>query len=174
MITVVCTTNRPSSMTLKISSVYAEMLRAKGVDVQVFSMEQLPADFLSEDYFGKITPALNELVDKYIAKAEKLVFVSPEYNGSYPGIFKAFVDAGENNKFFAGKKAALVGIATGRAGNLRGLDHLTDIFHHMALEVLSFKVPISRVHHEMDAEGKLLNAPTIKVLEKQIDLLLKF
>ncbi len=174
MITIICTTNRPQSMTLKMCKIFLGLLQRRGIEGAVFSMEQLPADFLSEDFFGKSTPALKNLVNKYIVPAEKLVFISPEYNGSFPGIFKAFIDAGDVYKYFAEKKAVLIGISSGRAGNLRGLDHLTDIFHHLQMEVLSFKVPVSRVQDEIDEKGHLVKPATLKVLEKQIDLFLKF
>jgi NAD(P)H-dependent FMN reductase len=47
-----------------------------------------------------------------------------------PGSLKLFIDAcsvREYKQNFKGKKAALVGIASGRAGNLRGMDHLTGV-----------------------------------------------
>jgi chromate reductase len=174
MITIICTTNRPDSMTLKMSKIYLGLLGKRGVESQLFSMEEIPERLIADNFYGKNSPELKALVNKYIAPAEKFLVISPEYNGSYPGIFKVFIDAGDVFKSFAEKKAALIGISSGRAGNLRGMDHLTDIFHHLEMEVLSFKIPISRIQDEIDSKGFLTNTITATILEKQIDLFLKF
>lgn len=174
MITIISTTHRHNSMTLKLARIYQELLKEKGEESQIFSMEELPPDFVFRDFYGMAIEELQVLIDKYIKPVDKFVVIAPEYNGSYPGIFKVFIDAGDVYKYFAGKKAALLGIASGRAGNQRGIDHLTDIFHHMEMEVLSYKLPISRAREEISGEGKLMNESTQKVLLKQIDKLLKF
>ena len=77
-------------------------------------------------------------------------------------------------KCFHNKKACLTGVAQGRAGNLRGMDHLTNIFHHLKMNVLHFKIPISQVHLLLDESGKLNNQEMIKLIEIQIDLLMEF
>jgi chromate reductase len=174
MITIISTTNRKGSMTLKVSEIYLSLLAKRSIESQLFSMEQFPLEILGNDFFGKKNTILNELVQKYILPADKFLIISPEYNGSYPGIFKVFIDAGEVYKSFKEKKAALVGISSGRAGNLRGMDHLTDIFHHLEMEVLSFKIPLSRVQDEIDEKGFFSKPDTLKVVEKQLDMFLKF
>jgi NAD(P)H-dependent FMN reductase len=85
-----------------------------------------------------------ELLKKYIYAADKLIIISPEYNGSFPGILKLFIDT-MPHKALDGKKIALTGVATGRGGNLRGLDHLTGILHYLNAHVMPFKLPISGV-----------------------------
>ena len=75
---------------------------------------------------------------------------------------------------FRGKKAALVGVASGRAGNLRGLDHLTDILHHLQVEVLSFKVPISKLDEVLDENGAVANKEILDALDKQAEMLINF
>ena len=134
-------------------------------------MEDLPHDLIA-DLYNKEHVQIRDIAEKYILPCEKLIFISPEYNGSFPGIFKVFIDAGDLYKYFSGKKAALVGISSGRNGNIRGMDHLTDIFHHMRMEVMSYKVSVSRVHEEI-GKGEV-QAATLKSIEKQIDMFLKF
>jgi hypothetical protein len=48
------------------------------------------------------------------------------------------------------------------------------VFHHLGVEVLSAKVPISRVHALLDEQGQLKDAATQAVLAKQLDKLLQF
>jgi chromate reductase, NAD(P)H dehydrogenase (quinone) len=105
------------------------------------------------------------------------VYIVPEYNGGFPGVLKLFLDAcsvREYKKTFKGKKAALVGIATGRAGNLRGLEHLTGILNHVGTVVLPNRLPISSIEKLMDDDGIIRDPATLKVIEKQMDEFLLF
>jgi NAD(P)H-dependent FMN reductase len=112
------------------------------------------------------------LLDEFILPAQKIVFIVPEYNGSFPGVLKIFLDAvhPDTNR---GKKVALVGVSSGRAGNIRGLDHLTGVLHYLGMHILPNKLPISSVLTLLDANGSLKDENTIKALEKQIGELLK-
>ncbi len=173
MYTLICATHRPENKTLGVMRSYQQILEKKGIQVVDLDMGKLPASFISSDGFGKRTDAVDQLVKESLNKSDKMVVIAPEYNGSFPGIFKTFIDA-LNPAEFRGKKVALVGVASGRAGNLRGLDHLTDIFHHLQVEVLSFKVPISRLEEMMDENDRIVDAETLKALEKQAEMLIEF
>ena len=90
--------------------------------------------------------------------ANHFLIVSPEYNGSIPGYLKLFIDAISVHRLkecFAGKRAALVGVASGRAGNLRGNDHLSSILHHIGCNVVPGALPISKIGSVMNDEGQL-------------------
>ena len=67
-----------------------------------------------------------------------------------------------------GKKVALAGVASGRAGNLRGMDHLTGILNYLGMHVHPNKLPISSVLTLMNSEGELVEENTLKVIEKQL------
>jgi chromate reductase len=173
MITVISATNRNNSLTCKIASNYSRLLDESGFDNQLFSLCDLPNNFLASDYFGELNGEMTELVDRYFKMADKFVVISPEYHGSYPGVFKLLIDS-IGADFIKSKRVALVGVATGRAGNLRGMDHLTALFHHLKAEVLSSKPKLSRVHNLIDEEGKITNPDAIKLLQEQIKSLKAF
>lgn len=173
MITIISTTNRPDSYTLRIANAYSELITNWGETTKVLSFEKVMAGIIESNSFDGVDDDFERLIEEYIIPADRLVVISPEYNGSFPGIFKYFIDA-TDPKYFRGKKVALVGVATGRAGNLRGMDHLTDIFHHMGAEVYSKKIPISRVHQVSYEDDVLKDIPTLEALEKQLDGFLKF
>ena len=136
-------------------------------------MAELPMDFVFQDSFGKRTEATEALIHEKLVPAERLVIISPEYNGSYPGVLKAFFD-GVKPAMWKGKKVALVGVASGRAGNLRGMDHLTHVLHHLKMEVYSNKVPISKVDDLLNGEGRFEDPGTTQVLKDQIQGFLNF
>jgi len=60
-----------------------------------------------------------------------------------------------------------VGVASGRAGNLRGLGHLTDVLHHLRIEVFSHQVPLSQIDGLLNDEKELEDATTLEILKQQ-------
>jgi len=173
MITLICGTNRPNNNTSAVVRVYESLLKKSGQAVELIYLEQLPHDFAYRNaVLGDSAPELEAIIERCIRPAEKLVILSPEYNGGFPGVLKAFIDA-IYPKDLRGKKAALVGVASGRAGNLRGLDHLTNILNYLNLVVLPFKVPISGIEALMQ-NGELVDDQTIETLSKQVDQFISF
>jgi len=156
MITVISGTNRPNSKSSLIANFYADQLKQQTEEeVVVFTLEDLPTSILhSEMYDGsKQDPALQEIQASVIVPAQKWVFVLPEYNGSIPGIMKLFIDAlsvVDYSKTFGGKKLALVGVTSGRSGNLRGVDHMTNAMQYLGTEVSFDKLLISHVKSVTD------------------------
>lgn len=173
MITIVCGTHREDSNSEKITKVYEELLKKRKEDVRVLMLKGLPKDFLFEDTFSEGSEGFNQIVKKYISSADKFVFIIPEYNGSYPGILKAFVDAVHPKEFW-NKRACLVGVSTGQAGALRPLDHFTDVLHHLKVEVLSDKPKLSVVHQYLTENGELTNELYKKRISDQIEKFLQF
>lgn len=166
MITIICATHRPKNQTLKIVSAYNEILRELGANTEILQMSEMPREFLWSDSFGERTPHVDALIKRKLLPATKFVIIAPEYHGSYPGVFKSFVDA-LPPAIWKRKKVALVGVASGRAGNLRGMDHLTDLFHHMRTEVFSNKLPISKLEELLDEKGTLSDQETIDLIRIQ-------
>jgi chromate reductase, NAD(P)H dehydrogenase (quinone) len=173
MITVISATNRVNNKTKIFAEKYFQLLQSKGVEANFFSLEDLPEDFTFKNIYDYHHPSLYAIIEKCIIPAEKLIFVVPEYNASFPGILKVFIDA-IHPDIMKGKVAALAGVATGRSGNLRGIDQLTSIFHYIHMDVLPLKVPISRIFEILDKEGNIIDKLTLETMELQVDKLLKF
>lgn len=167
MITLVSATHRPGSNTRKVAGAYLQAAEKLGIKMDIFSLEELPADFLFSDYFGRRSEKFQQLLEKHILHADKLIFVVPEYNGSFPGILKAFIDALPPG-LFAGKKVALVGVATGRGGNTRGMDQLAGVFHYLKVNVYYDMVPVSQVTSKFDAIGRFTDDFTLQQFESQL------
>lgn len=165
MITIICATHRPKNQTKAVVDAYQNLLEKLGEQVEVLEMSTLPEDFVYNGSFGRENQQLKQIVEEKITAASRFVIIAPEYNGSYPGIFKSFIDVVHPSNW-KGKKVALVGVAGGRAGNLRGLDHLTDVMHYVRAEVFSLKIPISLID-DLVKDGELHDADTLKVLEQQ-------
>lgn len=172
-ITIISATNRQDSNTEKVANYYLNVLKGKDVDAQILSLRNLPESFLHSDLFGQRSHEFQLIIDTYIDKQTKFIFITPEYNGSFAGILKVFLDS-VHPKYWVENKALLTGVSTGRAGNLRGMEHLTNILNYLKVNVYHNKLPISRVDTLMDAEGNMIDPETIKVIDTQIDGFLKF
>lgn len=173
MITVICGTNRSTGNTYKVATHYCALLKNKNVDAQLLELEKLPHDFAFTETFNDNTEGYQKILDTYIKGVDKFVFVIPEYNGSFPGILKAFIDT-VPPRDFAGKKVGLVGISAGKAGNLLGMDHLTGILHYLKMEVMSRKPKLSGIGDLVHDEGYIEDQSAVKILEEHIDQLLNF
>lgn len=169
MITVISGTNRKNNRTLLIAQAFVAALQQAGQAVQLLDLTELELSAFSGEMYHKegITPRLQALQEQYILSADKLAFFVPEYNGSYPGIVKLFIDGISVNAYarnFMGKKIALVGVASGRAGNLRGMDHLGSALAYMGAWILPNKLPVSNVEKLIAPTGEVTDTPTLVAL----------
>lgn len=172
-ITIISATNRIDSNTEKISNYYLLALKNKGVDADVFSLKDLPEAVLHSDLYGKRSEDFQKIIDSFIASQNKFIFISPEYNGSFAGILKVFLDA-VPPRIWTENKACLVGVSSGRAGNLRGMDDLTNILNYLKVNVYHNKLPLSRIDTLLNDQGALKDAETLKLIDAQIEGFLKF
>lgn len=165
MYLIISGTNRTDSFTLLIAGLYQSILKEKNIASQVLSLAGLP--LLDRN------PTMIQLEKDWLLPAEKFIFISPEYNGSIPGVLKCLIDVTDVYKVWKGKKALLSGVSKGRAGNLRGMDHLTGILHYMGAIVHPNKLPISVVHTLFDKE-MTVNSETLRVIGEQLGEFIDF
>ena len=166
-------TNRTNSNSLKVSKIYKALLEEKNRVTEIFDFCELPQTIAFTELYGKRTLGYAELIKKYITENNKFIFVVPEYNGSFPGILKIFLDS-IAPKEWANKKGCLVGVSTGRAGNLRGMEHLTGILNYLKLNLYHSKLPISLVDKLLDENGCFINEEQRNVCMAQIEGFLNF
>ena len=173
MITVISATNRAGSKSEVVASGYTAILKTKGAETSLFALKNLPEDFIYPEMYGKRSLALEEILDQFIVKAEKIVFVIPEYNGSYPGILKTFLDAA-HPKFFRGKKAGIIGVSEGHTGNLRGQEHLTGVLHYMRMMVHFLQPKLSNIDKVINEHSEITDARTLRLLGEHADQMISF
>jgi NAD(P)H-dependent FMN reductase len=154
MITLISGTNRPGSLTYKLTRLYQEELIRQGQTPLLLDLAELPPEFLCPGMYSKPRPSVAlRLQDTYFIHAEKFVLVFPEYNGSFPGILKLMIDGLDPRLCFDGKKAGLFGVSTGRAGNLRGMDHLSGVMHYLKVAVMPRLTAVPHADQHMDSAG---------------------
>lgn len=173
MVTIISGTNRANSSTLKLAQYYKKKLQEKGLDAGLLSLTDLPGNLIESDLYGKRSSEFEPIQD-IITKTQKFLFVIPEYNGSFPGVLKTFIDACDLPESFYEKKAALVGLSAGKYGNIRGIDHFTGVCHYLHLHVMPLKIHIASVKQEFDENNNLFKEDTVKYTDEQIDKFILF
>lgn len=166
MITIISGTNRHGSNTGKVAAQYLQLLQHKGVEASFVSLEGLDV--------SERNPAIQQLENEVLIPSDKFIFISPEYNGSIPGVLKSLIDHTDIKKVWWGKKALLTGVSTGRAGNLRGMEHLTGILHYVKMHVHPNKLPISVVDKLLNGTNLISDTGTLKAIDEQLDEFLAY
>eukprot|EP01132_Coremiostelium_polycephalum_P000583 gene583-728_t len=145
-ILVISGTNLPDSLSAVLAHYYVDMLRKKSIPAQILDLSQLPVGFLEgRSLTHPEQGAAFKQLKLQIEKTKKYVFIVPDYNASFPGILKMFIDQLSFPKTFAGKKCALIGLSKGHRGGSFALSHLTDIFHHFRMHVYPLNLTFSRI-----------------------------
>ncbi|MGB4959783.1 MAG: NAD(P)H-dependent oxidoreductase [Saprospiraceae bacterium] len=159
MITVISGTNRPNSKTELIARQCCQLLKSIDENVRYIDLQNLNIDMIGPQMYlddGQ-HPYIAQIQEEILIPSDQWLIVSPEYNGSFPGILKLFIDAlsvRRSKETFSSKRAALIGVATGRAGNFRGMEHLTGILNYLNVIVMPNKLPISSIHHFLGSAGE--------------------
>ncbi|MEO5889708.1 MAG: NADPH-dependent FMN reductase [Ferruginibacter sp.] len=166
MYLIISGTNRVGSNTLKVAKEYERNLKQRSIDSVLLSLEGL--NLLTRD------ANFEKLENELIIPTNNFIFISPEYNGSFPGALKLLFDTAKSHSLWWHKKALLTGVSTGRAGNLRGMDHLASVLNYLKVMVHHNRLPISSVDKLMDADGHFKDEHTIKAIDQQLDEFIKW
>jgi chromate reductase, NAD(P)H dehydrogenase (quinone) len=174
IITIVVGTNRADSRSEQIAQYYQKQLQTNGTESQILNLKDLPHDFAFTALYEK--SGKNDLFNVFrqqIENSEKYVFIVPEYNGSFPGILKTFIDGLQFPDSFKHKKCALVGLSNGMQGSGIAVSHLTDIFNYLGMHVLALKVKLAFVGQHFDGK-ELTHAVYDQLLKDQAKQLIAF
>ncbi|MBS1651899.1 MAG: NAD(P)H-dependent oxidoreductase [Bacteroidetes bacterium] len=165
-------TNRPNSYSLKTAKLYCNILKSFNIENELFDLQNLPSNFMVSELYGNRSNDYTLLLNRFVANHTKFIFILPEYNGSYPGVMKVFIDS-VHPRLWENKKACLVGVSDGRAGNLRGMDHFTSVLQYLKMHVYYNKLPISLIAKQFDTELLFIESQ-MKVCLQQIEGFLNF
>lgn len=166
MLTIISGTNRKNSNTYKIARQYHALLEERGISANLVSLVGLDVNLRN--------PAIEALEREVLIPTQKFIFVTPEYNGSYPGVLKSLIDNSDIKKVWWNKKALLTGISVGRAGNLRGMEHLTGVLHYVKMHVHHNKLPISIIDKLLLGQEALTDEATIRAIQVQLDEFMEY
>ena len=147
----------------------AGRLAPAGVEVELFDgLRNLPP--YDADLEGEEIASVEWLRDR-IDEADALFVVTPEYNGSLPGVLKNAIDWASRPKGEAalqGKTVAIAGASTGQYGALWAIQDLRRVLGIAGARVIEGEVSVPRAHEVVDDTDELRNA----VVESRLTALL--
>jgi len=135
--------------------------------LETFELDGLPG--FSEDD-EKSPPAKVVELKRRIRAADALLFATPEYNYSVPGVLKNAIDWASRpygDSAWAGKPAAIMGASVGATGTARAQYHLRQIFVFLDIHALNRpEVMIGNAASRFDAHGHLTDDTTREHIRK--------
>ena len=84
MISIICGTNRRQSVSKQIALYYQNLLHEAGAKSYILDLKELPIDFLNVALYDNAGKSKRFNTIKKLNDSHKMVFIVPEYNGSFP------------------------------------------------------------------------------------------
>lgn len=126
-----------------------------GFKLESFPIETLP--FFSQDLEEKLPEPVHRLKTA-IGHADGILFITPEYNRSYPGVLKNAIDWGcrpwmQNS--WEGKPAATMGASIGAIGTFGAQAHLRAVLAYLDMPVMNQPEFYFNITRGLDENGGL-------------------
>jgi chromate reductase len=140
-----------------------------------FTFDHIQIDDLplySQD-FDAAYPAVATQLKKEVEAADALLFVTPEYNRSVPGVLKNAIDIASRpwgTNSFADKPGAVIGTSIGSTGTALAQQHLRNVLTYLDVHTLAQPEVFIHFKDELIADdGTINNDGTTKFLQGFVD-----
>jgi len=166
-------TDRPGSRTRAVCEVIQRIYRGLGEDIEIIDLANLGLQNLTGALYGSanLPEAVSAAIER-VNRAEALIIVCPEYNGSMPGALKFFIDFWKYPESFESRPVAFVGLG-GRFGGLRPVEHLQGVFGYRNAYIFPIRVFIMDVWNTLK-DGQIQDSRIMALLEDQAKGFRKF
>lgn len=173
-IAVVVGSLRKESLNKKVANMLSK-LAPKTLQLELIDISALP--LFNEDLESN-PPAAWVSFREQIQSCEGVIFVTPEYNRSMPGVLKNAIDVGSRpygKSVWAGKPGAVISASPGAIGGFGANHHLRQSLVFLDIPVLQQpEAYISNAGNLFDANGELTKEETRGFLQKFIDAYAKW
>jgi chromate reductase len=153
----------------------AQHLAPEGATIEIFDIAGLPP--FNEDVEKEPPAAVTELKAR-VRAADAILFVTPEYNYSIPGVLKNAIDWGSRpygDSAWEGKPVAVMGASVGSHGSARAQYHLRQTFVFLNMHALNRpEVMIGNASERFDGQGNLTDEQTKALIRKLLENLVEW
>jgi len=165
---------RKESFTLKIANALAKLAPAT-LKLEVITPHGI--SFFNQD-LEAAPPADWLAFREKLQKSNGVLFVTPEYNRSIPGVLKNAIDVGSRpygKSSFLGKPTGIVSNSPGPLGGVNAAKHLQQILPGIAGSIMGQpEIYLNGVGDAFDDKGHLVKEALQKVLQQYIDAFAAF
>ena len=140
-------------------------LAPTGMEIESFDIAPIPP--YNEDLRELGFPAAVQELRERIRAADALLFVTPEYNYSIPGVFKNAIDWASRppDQPFNDKPVAIMGASASRLGTARAQYHLRQTCVFLNMHLLNKpEIMIANAASVFDANGRLTDEGARKLI----------
>src|SRR5271169_4531500 len=165
---------RKESFTLKVANALARLAPAT-LKLDVTTLHGI--SFFNQDL--EATPPADWLAFREkLQKSNGVLFVTPEYNRSIPGVLKNAIDVGSRpygKSSFLDKPTGIISNSPGPLGGVSAAKHLQNILPGISGPMLGQpEIYLNGVGDAFDDKGELIKEPLQKVLQQYIDAFAAF
>jgi NAD(P)H-dependent FMN reductase len=168
MITLIVGTNRPGSNTRQVARHLEEIYVGLKVPLHVLDLAQMPPEVFFPSSYAEKPKSFQPFADAILNSAG-LHMVTPEYNGSVPGVLKYFIDMLKFPESFEKRPVCFTGLGAGIWGALRPVEQLQAIFGYRNAYVFPERVFLPRINDLLDDAGRLKDPELLQRLKGQAE-----
>jgi chromate reductase, NAD(P)H dehydrogenase (quinone) len=165
---------RKDSLNTKLLGVASAHLKYTSVSNEIVTLKEFRIPLYDQDLEeASGVPLGVQSVGQKIAEASGVIFSTPEYNGSIPGVFKNLIDwiSRLDPHPWTGKPVALFSASPGGLGGIRALWHSRVPLEALGAHVYSQMFGLAKAHEGIPqgTEGKLVDPKMQKMMEATLD-----
>lgn len=166
--------NSPTSYNLKL----VEYLRKKYADkLEITPVFINDVDMFSVELESNQPENVKDFLDN-VRDSDAVIFATPEYNFSIPGVLKNAIDwLSRSNFAIKDKPTFVIGASMGVLGSVRAQLHLREILSNPMISpalLPNNEVYIGSVHEKIDENGQLTDQATIDFLDSVVNNFIEF
>ncbi len=150
----------------------AQKLVPNNAILEIFELDKIPP--FNQDLEKQPPESVVNLKEK-VRSADAILFVTPEYNYSIPGVLKNAIDWASRpygDNAWDSKPVAVMGASAGMLGTVRAQYHLRQVFVDLNVYPLNKpEVMIANAAERFDKDGNLTDQKTREMIKGLIDAL---
>jgi chromate reductase, NAD(P)H dehydrogenase (quinone) len=165
---------RRDSHNTRLLRAAGELVAERGAEFEVFDGLKAVPPYDEDDDVGN-GPAAVAHLRQAIADADAVLFATPEYNSSIPGVLKNALDWASRppaTSPLRNKPVAVIGASTGVFGAVWAQAELRKVLGATGARVAEVELALGHAHEHLDPAGRLTDPPNEEALRDSILVLL--
>ncbi len=173
MIEIISGTNRPNCNALRVAQLIESLYKQAGVEARILNLQHLPAEIFDPSSYAEKPASFAPFANR-VLEADGLHIVTPEYNGSFPGVLKYFIDMLKFPESFEHRCVCFTGEAAGVWGAIRPVEQLQMIFNYRNAFMLPHRTFIKGIGKKFNEDGTLNDEFEMNLLREQVKQFIAF